>query len=92
MARLEIDTVATHRQVTTALSAPHAGPALVSGAESSAPTTVELDSRPGWETVALDDLTAVTDLLDHLENHGVRESELVILGEQSFVVRWRSTS
>ena len=47
------------------------------------------DARRGWQSAFIDDLTAASDLLDCLENQGVREAELVVLNEVSFVVRWR---
>ena len=54
--------------------------------------SAERNSGRGWEMIPLDDLTAASDLLDCLENQGVREAELVVLNEVSFVARWRRTS
>ena len=38
---------------------------------------------------AVNDLTDAEDLLDCLENQGIDERELVILGNSCFAVRWR---
>jgi len=45
--------------------------------------------RNDWQMTTLDDLTDAEDLLDCLENQGVEDRELVILGDSSFAVRWR---
>ena len=42
-----------------------------------------------WQTTTVTGLDRATDLLDSLEAHGVRERELVTLGDESFLVRWR---
>ena len=42
-----------------------------------------------WRMTTVDDLTDAEDLLDCLENQGVEERELVILGNSCFAVRWR---
>ena len=43
----------------------------------------------GWRTVAVGGLAAAEDLLDAVEQAGFTESELLVLGEAVFVVRWR---
>ncbi len=42
-----------------------------------------------WRLTTVDALSDAEDLLDLLENQGVAERELVVLGNSSFVVRWR---
>lgn len=42
-----------------------------------------------WHLTTVTDLTAAEDLLDCLENQGVAERELVVLGNSCFAVRWR---
>lgn len=55
--------------------------------------TPEAAPRPavvdGWQTVTVEDLTLARDLLDWLEAAGYAERELVLIGDSSFVVRWR---
>ena len=46
-------------------------------------------NRTEWRMTTVSDLTDVEDLLDCLENQGVTESELVVLGNSCFAVRWR---
>ena len=43
----------------------------------------------GWQTVTVEDLTVARDLLDLLEATGFAERELVLVGDSTFVVRWR---
>ena len=43
----------------------------------------------GWRMVAVGGLAAAEDLLDAVERAGFTESELIVLGEAVFVVRWR---
>jgi hypothetical protein len=43
----------------------------------------------GWRTVAVGGLAAAEDLLDAVERAGFTESELIVLGDAVFVVRWR---
>jgi hypothetical protein len=43
----------------------------------------------GWRTVAVGGLAAAEDLLDAVERAGFPESELIVLGDAVFVVRWR---
>jgi len=42
-----------------------------------------------WHLTTVTDLTAAEELLDCLENQGVAERELVVLGNSCFAVRWR---
>ena len=42
-----------------------------------------------WHLTTVNDLTAAEELLDCLENQGVAERELVVLGNTCFAVRWR---
>lgn len=55
--------------------------------------TPEAAPRPavvdGWQTVTVENLTLARDLLDLLEVAGFTERELVVVGDSSFVVRWR---
>ena len=46
-------------------------------------------ARTDWRMTTVDDLTDAEDLLDCLENQGVEERELVVLGNSCFAVRWR---
>jgi hypothetical protein len=43
-----------------------------------------------WRFVVLSDLTAAEELLDWAEEQGYQERELVVLGESTFLVRWRN--
>jgi len=49
----------------------------------------QVANRTDWRMTTVDDLTAAEDLLDCLENQGIEERELVILGNSCFAVRWR---
>ena len=42
-----------------------------------------------WQLTTVNDLTAAEELLDCLENQGIAERELVVLGDSCFAVRWR---
>ncbi len=42
-----------------------------------------------WQLTSVNNLTDATDLLDCLENQGIAERELIVLGNSSFAVRWR---
>jgi hypothetical protein len=42
-----------------------------------------------WHMTTVDDLTDAESLLDCLENQGIEERELVVLGNSCFAVRWR---
>ena len=44
--------------------------------------------KPRWSKVALEDLSAVEELLDWLENNGYEERRVDASGGE-FVVRWR---
>ena len=46
-------------------------------------------ARTDWRMTTVDNLTHAEDLLDCLENQGVEERELVVLGNSCFAVRWR---
>jgi hypothetical protein len=43
----------------------------------------------GWQSVTLNNLREVEDLLDSLEAHRVAEREVHALGNAAFCVRWR---
>ncbi len=43
-----------------------------------------------WQTVELNRLSEVEDLLDSLENSSVRHREFQVLNNNTFVVRWRN--
>ena len=52
------------------------------------------DARPvaapdGWQSLTVSDLTVAEELLDRIERAGIAERELVVLGNSTFVVRWR---
>ena len=42
-----------------------------------------------WQTATLTNLREVEDLLDALEAQGVKEREVVAIGDTTFAVRWR---
>ena len=43
-----------------------------------------------WRFVVLSDLAAAEELLDWAEAEGYQERELIVLGESTFLVRWRN--
>ena len=43
-----------------------------------------------WQVLETDCLTMVTNLLDSLENHGVRNRQVIALSNGCFAVRWRT--
>lgn len=43
----------------------------------------------GWQSVTLNRLCDVEDLLDQLEAHNVTEREMVTLSDTAFAVRWK---
>jgi hypothetical protein len=47
------------------------------------------DPRTEWRMTTVNDLTDAEDLLDYLENQGIEDRELVVLGNSCFAVRWR---
>jgi len=46
-------------------------------------------NRIDWHMTTVNDLTDAEDLLDCLENQGIEDRELVVLGNSCFAVRWR---
>ena len=46
-------------------------------------------TKPRWHSAIVDDLGAARELLDRLECAGLTASEVRILGEARFEVRWR---
>jgi uncharacterized lipoprotein YbaY len=42
-----------------------------------------------WQTVTLTSLSAVEDLLDSLEAHGIGCREVTVVGTDAFAVRWK---
>ena len=46
-------------------------------------------TRTDWHLTTVSALHDAEDLLDTLENQGVAERELVVLGNSCFAVRWR---
>jgi hypothetical protein len=58
----------------------------LSTAPSSAPTGAPCSE---WQLTTVSDLSDAEELLDVLENQGIVERELVILGNSTFAVRWR---
>src|SRR5690348_16528277 len=45
--------------------------------------------RSEWQLATVNNLSDAEELLDVLENNGVAERELVVLGNTCFAVRWR---
>jgi|GEM_PF-5240893 len=43
-----------------------------------------------WQSVIVSDLSAAEELLDRAELEGYQERELIVLGNATFLVRWRS--
>ncbi|MBM3981146.1 MAG: hypothetical protein FJ304_12830 [Planctomycetes bacterium] len=68
---------------TTIASADAAAETLATGRHLAAPTRTE------WHLATVSALCDAEDLLDTLENQGVEERELVVLGNSCFAVRWR---
>ena len=50
---------------------------------------VKAQTRTEWQMTAVTSLSDAEELLDCLENQGIAERELVVLGESAFAVRWR---
>jgi hypothetical protein len=46
-------------------------------------------TRTDWQLTTVTALSDAEELLDMLENQGVEERELVVLGNSCFAVRWR---
>src|SRR6202035_772058 len=46
--------------------------------------------RTDWQLTTVSALSEAEELLDVLENQGVTERELVVLGHSCFAIRWRS--
>ena len=46
-------------------------------------------TRTDWHLTTVSALCDAEDLLDTLENQGIAERELVVLGNSCFAVRWR---
>jgi len=51
--------------------------------------TPHLVAKPRWHSAIVNDLGAAQELLDRLECAGLTASEVRILGEARFEVRWR---
>ena len=45
--------------------------------------------RTGWQRMTVSALCEAEELLDALENSGVAERELIVLGCSCFAIRWR---
>jgi hypothetical protein len=43
-----------------------------------------------WQSAVVSDLSAAEELLDRAEQEGYRERELVVVGNSTFLVRWRN--
>jgi hypothetical protein len=43
-----------------------------------------------WQSAVVSDLSAAEELLDRAEQEGYRERELVLVGNSTFLVRWRN--
>jgi hypothetical protein len=56
---------------------------------SSAMTKTVFAPPTDWQTVTVQHLGDVTDLLDYLENRGIEQKEVVTLANNSFAVRWK---
>ena len=48
-----------------------------------------LSDPDGWRSAVVSELSAAEALLDRAEEEGYRQRELVVLGNSSFLVRWR---
>ncbi|QJW96852.1 hypothetical protein [Frigoriglobus tundricola] len=70
-------------ETTISSSADPAAETLTSGRDL-APVT-----RTEWQLTTVSALSDAEELLDVLENQGVNERELVVLGNSCFAVRWR---
>ncbi len=46
-------------------------------------------TRTDWQLTTVSALSDAEELLDMLENQGIEERELVVLGNSCFAVRWR---
>lgn len=46
-------------------------------------------TRTDWQLTTVSALSDAEDLLDTLENQGIAERELVVMGNSCFAVRWR---
>jgi hypothetical protein len=71
-----------------------AGETTLSGAVDPSVTLSDRNAAPGepcgeWQLTTVACLTDAEELLDTLENQGVAERELVVLGNSTFAVRWR---
>jgi hypothetical protein len=42
-----------------------------------------------WQSVIVSDLSAAEELLDQMEAEGYQECDLIVLGNSTFLVRWR---
>ncbi len=65
---------------------------LVGLGDPAAETLSSDDSAVGhreWHVTTVTSLSDAEDMLDCLESNGFAERELVVLGNQSFAVRWR---
>lgn len=71
-----------------------AGEMTISSADTSAETLtcnrhLTPNTRTEWHLTTVSALCDAEDLLDTLENQGVAEREMVVLGNSCFAVRWR---
>ena len=75
-------------------------PALDGGASALAPPTDRQPSEGSreraaladptvWHSATVSDLSAAEELLDRAEEEGYKERELLVLGNSTFLVRWR---
>ncbi|MBA4188895.1 MAG: hypothetical protein C0467_12935 [Planctomycetaceae bacterium] len=48
-----------------------------------------LPKPPEWHVKTFVSLNAAQEMLDHLEAQGIAEREFVVVGNASFVVRWK---
>ncbi len=90
LAVIAVDAVVTTARPAEAL----AGETTLANAHASAETIASgrhhaSPIRTEWHLTTVAALCDAEDLLDTLENQGVEERELVVLGNSCFAVRWR---
>ncbi len=78
-------------RMTTKRSLPVTTEHLPHSSSSALPSETEGDSEQQWAEAHFTDLAAAVEFLDTLENETLAMGFL-ILGEQSFVVRWKSAT
>jgi hypothetical protein len=62
---------------------------IASAFRTPAPMAEPAPTAPPWHTAIVSTLAEAEVLLDQAEREGYREHELIVLGPNTFVVRWR---